>query len=160
MFLRQTRRRKDGKTHAYWSVVENQRLQDGRVVQRHVLYLGEISPTQATAWRKSIEVFEKEAGHPRTLALFPEDRCAAVTPDGSTVQLRLSEMRLCRPRQWGACWLGGRLWEVRDDPRIASTRNAPERAGHCLTRMLPARHQFVNRHPNENGLISSTCWRG
>ena len=52
MFLRQTRRKKDGKTHSYWSVVENQRLEGGRVVQRHVLYLGEISPSQAAAWRK------------------------------------------------------------------------------------------------------------
>jgi hypothetical protein len=110
MFLRQTRRQKDGKTHSYGSVVENQRLQGGRVVQRHVLYLGEISPSQAAAWRKSIEAFDEEAGHPRTLALFPEDRCAAVTPDSSTVQLRLSEMRLCRPRQWGACWLAGQFW--------------------------------------------------
>ena len=79
MFLRQTRRQKDGKTHTYWSVVENQRLQGGRVVQRHVLYLGEISPSQAAAWRKSIEVFDEDAGHSRTLALFPEDRCAALT---------------------------------------------------------------------------------
>jgi Transposase DDE domain len=111
MFLRQTRRKKDGKTHSYWSVVENQRLQGGRVVQRHVLYLGEISPSQAAAWRKSIEVFDEAAGQARTLALFPEDRCAAVTPDDSVVQLRLSEMRLCRPRQWGACWLAGQVWE-------------------------------------------------
>src|ERR1700723_3798624 len=110
MVLRQTRRKKDGKTHSYWSVVENHRLRPGRVVQRHVLYLGEISPSQAAAWRKSIEVFDEDAGRPRTLALFPEDRCAAVTPDSSTVQLRLSEMRLCRPRQWGACWLAGQLW--------------------------------------------------
>ena len=110
MFLRQTRRKKDGKTHSYWSVVENQRLQGGRVVQRHVLYLGEISPSQAAAWRKSIEVFDEDAGHSRTLALFPEDRCAALTPDSSIVQLRLSEMQLCWPRQWGACWLAGQLW--------------------------------------------------
>jgi hypothetical protein len=31
--------------------------------------------------------------------------------------------------------------------RIASSRNAPERVRHCLTRMLPARRHFVNRHP-------------
>ena len=110
MFLRQTRRKKDGKTHSYWSVVENQRIQGGRVVQRHVLYLGEISPSQTAAWRKSIEVFDEDAGHSRSLALFPEDRCAGLTPDSSIVQLRLSEMRLCRPRQWGACWLAGQLW--------------------------------------------------
>src|ERR1700730_6350114 len=108
MFLRQTRRKKDGKTHSYWSVVENQRLQSGRVAQRHVLYLGEISPSQAAAWRKSIEVFDEDAGHSGMLALFPEDRATPVTPDSSVVQLRLSEMRLCRPRQWGgrAGWPG------------------------------------------------------
>ena len=32
------------------------------------------------------------------------------------IRLRLSEMRLCRPRQWGACWLAGVLWsELRLD---------------------------------------------
>jgi hypothetical protein len=67
-------------------------------VQRHVLYLGEISPSQAAAWRKSIEVFDEDAGHARTLALFPEDRAIAAASDNSIVQLRLSEMRLCRPR--------------------------------------------------------------
>src|SRR3954449_2281014 len=97
MFLRQTRRQKDGKTHTYWSVVENQRLQGGRVVQRHVLYLGEISPSQAAAWRKSIEVFDEAAGQARTLALFPEDRCAAVAPDTSVVSLP------CCSWQTGAC---------------------------------------------------------
>jgi hypothetical protein len=129
MFLRQTRRQKDGKTHTYWSVVENQRLQGGRVVQRHVLYLGEISPSQAAAWRKFIEVFDEAAGHPRTLALFPEDRCAAVTPDSSVVQLRLSEMRLCRPRQWGACWLAGQVWEDLHLDRFWSERLPRNRKG-------------------------------
>jgi len=129
MFLRQTRRKKDGKTHTYWSVVENQRLQGGRVVQRHVLYLGEISPSQAAAWRKSIEVFDEEAGQPRTLALFPEDRCAAAAPDSSVVQLRLSEMRLCRPRQWGACWLAGQVWEELHLDRFWSERLPTNRKG-------------------------------
>jgi hypothetical protein len=97
MFLRKTQRKKDGKTHSYWSVVENQRLDDGRVVQRHVLYLGDVNSSQAAVWRKAIEVLDEDAGQPRTLALFPEDRCAAVASDASIVQLRWSEMRLCRP---------------------------------------------------------------
>ena len=129
MFLRQTRRKKDGKTHSYWSVVENQRLEGGRVVQRHVLYLGEISPSQAAAWRKSIDVFDEDAGHPRTLALFPEDRCAEVASDGSLVRLRLSEMRLCRPRQWGACWLAGQLWGELQLDRFWSDRLPVSRKG-------------------------------
>jgi hypothetical protein len=51
MFPRSTIRRKDGKEHRYWSIIENKRLRDGRVVQRAVLYLGE-----ELAWRRSIEV--------------------------------------------------------------------------------------------------------
>ena len=112
MFLRKTQRKKDGKTHDYWSVVENKRVAGGRVVQRHVLYLGEINASQAAAWRKAIEVLDDDAGQSRTLALFPEDRCAGVASDTSLVQLRLSDMRLCRPRQWGACWLAGQLWRA------------------------------------------------
>ena len=111
MFLRRTERKKNGKAHSYWNVVENKRLDDGRVVQRHVLYLGEINSSQAAAWRKAIEVFDEDAGRSRTLALFPEDRCDAIASDTSVVQLRLSEMRLLRPRQWGACWLACHVWD-------------------------------------------------
>lgn len=74
MFLRATPRKKDGKAHHYWSIVEKTRVSSGRVVQRHVLYLGEINSSQEHAWRKCIEVFEEGAVRPRTLALFPENR--------------------------------------------------------------------------------------
>jgi len=111
MFLRAKIRRKDGKEHRYWSLVENKRVSGGRVVQRHVLYLGEINSSQELAWRKSIEVLDDDAGQPRTLALFAEDRCEGVLADASIVRLKLSQVRLSRPRQWGACWLALRLWE-------------------------------------------------
>lgn len=110
MFLRSTSRQKNGKQHRYFSIVENKRLADGRVVQRHVLYLGEINSSQELAWRKSIEVLEEGKDKPSTLALFPEDRCEAEICDESIVRVRLSELRLCRPRQWGACWLVVKLW--------------------------------------------------
>jgi Transposase DDE domain len=129
MFLRKTQRKKDGKTHEYWSVVENKRVAGGRVVQRHVLYLGEINSSQAAVWRKAIEVLDDDAGHSRTMALFPEDRCAAVASDASVVQLRLSEMRLCRPRQWGACWLAGQLWQALQLDQFWAARLPPSRKG-------------------------------
>jgi len=128
MFLRKTRRKKDGKTHEYWSVVENKRVAGGRVVQRHVLYLGEINSSQAAVWRKAIEVLDADTGQPQTMALFPEDRCA-VAPDPSVVQVRLAEMRLCRPRQWGACWLAGQLWRELQLDRFWSDRLPPSRKG-------------------------------
>ena len=127
MFLRRTERRKNGKTHHDWNVVENKRLDDGRVVQRHVLYLGEVNSSQATAWRKAIEVFDEDAGRARTLALFPEDRCETITGDASIVQLRLSEMQLRRPRQWGACWLAGQLWQELQLDRFWADRLPPSR---------------------------------
>src|SRR5258707_6263051 len=110
MFLRCKVRRKDGKQHRYWSVVENTRVAGGRVVQRHVLYLGEINDTQELAWRRSIEVMEDGAARPRTLSLFPEDRCEGLLPDDSIVRLRLSQVRLRRPRHCGACWLALEPW--------------------------------------------------
>jgi hypothetical protein len=112
--LRAKTRKKDGKEHRYWSVVENRRVAGGRVVQRHVLYLGEINSSQELAWRKSIDVLEDGQPAPRTYALFPEDRCEGLLPDESIVRLRLKSMQLHRPRQWGACWLALSLWQTLD----------------------------------------------
>ena len=77
MFLRSKRRVKDGKEHRYWSVVENRRVRSGRVVQRQVLFLGEINDRQQGAWRQTLEVFDEAEQRARTLSLFPEDRACA-----------------------------------------------------------------------------------
>jgi len=129
MFLRATIRKKDGKEHRYWSLVENKRVSGGRVLQRHVLYLGEINSSQELAWRKSIEVLEDGGDRPRTLSLFPEDRCAGVLADASVVRLKLSQVRLSRPRQWGACWLAVRLWEELQLDRFWAARLPASRKG-------------------------------
>src|SRR5271154_804667 len=129
MFLRCKVRRKDGKKHRYWSVVENTRTARGRVVQRHVLYLGEINDTQELAWRRSIEVLEEGAPQPRTLSLFPEDRCAAVLADASIVHVKLSQLQLRRPRQWGACWLALMLWRELQLDQFWSKRLGVSRKG-------------------------------
>jgi hypothetical protein len=70
MFLRATTRRKDGKVHRYWSIVENRRLPGGRVQQRHLLYLGEINSSQERAWRKSVEVFDERTAQSRSCHCF------------------------------------------------------------------------------------------
>ena len=83
MYLRHIQRKKNGKEHAYWSIVESRRLADGRVVQRHVLYLGEINDAQERAWTRAVEVFPDEAGPPQTMALFPEERLDAAADKDS-----------------------------------------------------------------------------
>jgi hypothetical protein len=109
MFLRSTSRKKDGKLHRYFSVVENRRLSSGKTVQRTVLYLGEINDSQELGWRKSLEVFDEGQQCPRTLSLFPEDRALpADAIDG--LQVELSRLQLRRPRAFGNCWLACELW--------------------------------------------------
>jgi hypothetical protein len=125
MFLRCNRRLKDGKAHEYWSVVENRRLSDGRVVQRQVLYLGEINANQREAWRKTIEV--QDEGTRRQVALFPSHSMPA--GDVDAIGVRLSELRLERPRQWGACWLAMQLWQELDLESFWRPRLTPSREG-------------------------------
>ena len=109
MFLRQTNRNKDGKAHRYFSVVENRRLSSGKTAQRTVLYLGEINDKQEAAWRKTLEVFDEDGQASRNLSLFPEDR--EIPADAlDSIQVKLGQMELHRPRLFGSCWLGCELW--------------------------------------------------
>jgi len=129
MFLRATTRKKDGKVHRYWSIVENRRLPGGRVSQRHVLYLGEINSSQERACRKSIEVLDERTEQSRTLSLFAEDRIDEALVDESVVRLCLSRLRLCRPWMWGACWLALKLWERLELDRFWAERLPESRKG-------------------------------
>jgi hypothetical protein len=63
--LRQIRRKKNGKMHSYWSVVENQRLDGDRVEQRPLLYLGAIDSSQAAVWRNASELLDEDEGRPK-----------------------------------------------------------------------------------------------
>lgn len=132
MFLRCSTRKKNGKRHRYWSIVENKRVCGGRIVQRHVLYLGEINGSQQDAWQKTIEVFEEGESRPKTVALLPDvdweapPRASGKT-DAEIVRIRLTEMELRRPRQWGACWLACYLYEELGLDRFFAERLHPSR---------------------------------
>ena len=109
MFLRSTNRKKDGKDHRYFSIVENQRVSANKTVQRTVLYLGEINDQQQASWRKSLAVFDEEKQQFTELSLFPEDR---PLPEDAvdSIQVKLSGLELRRPRPFGNCWLASELW--------------------------------------------------
>jgi transposase len=109
MFLRSTNRRKDGKDHRYFSIVENRRLPGGKTAQRTVLYLGEINDRQQAAWRRTLEVFDEAEQRFTTMSLFPDDR--EIPSDAiDSIQVRLSGLELRRPRVFGNCWLACELW--------------------------------------------------
>jgi len=110
MFLRNTKRWKDGKEHTYWSIVENRRCRGKRVVQQTVLYLGEINDSQRAQWIRAIDVFDEDRGDLGQLKLFPSERTLPeAAPDG--IQVRLKEFEMHRPRQWGGCWLFTEIWK-------------------------------------------------
>jgi transposase len=110
MFLRSTNRRKDGKDHRYFSVVENRRVSGGKTVQRTVLYLGEINDRQQAAWRKTLDVFDEDEQRFTSMSLFPDDRDLPGDAVDS-IQVRLSGLELKRPRMFGSCWLACELWQ-------------------------------------------------
>jgi hypothetical protein len=129
MYLKCHGRVKDGKEHRYWSIAEKRRCADGRAVDRHVLYLGEINDSQQAAWLRCIEAFEVPSQRQLRLALFPADRAVPAHAADVGVQVRLHEFTLERPRQWGACWVFCQLWaELRLD-RFWRERLPPSREG-------------------------------
>ena len=128
MFLRSKTRKKAGKEHRYWSVVENRRVADGRVVQRQVLYLGEINDAQRAAWCRSIAVFDQDRAAAAQVALFPGDRRAPELAC-EVVQVKLSGLQRRRARQWGACWLACERW---DQLQLSPSSPSPGRT--CASR--------------------------
>ena len=161
MFVRAKRRFKDGKEHRYWSVVENRRRHDGRVVQRQVLYLGEINDSQRAAWCRSIEVL-REASGPTQMALFPADREA---PDLAceVVRVKVGDVSLHRPRQWGACWLALTLWDRLEldrfwGPRLPASRQGTRwldvlKAQVCYQLVEPGSDWRLHRHWYEHSAL-------
>ena len=115
MFLRCTSRKKDGKVHDYYSVVENRRVSNNKVTQRTVLYLGEINQLQEAAWQDLLNRFESEC-QGRSFRPFRQPRLLGPAPlrleEVDAIQVKLSQMELRRPRAFGNCWLGCEIWRL------------------------------------------------
>jgi transposase len=129
MYLKCHKRFKDGKEHRYWSIAEKRRCASGQIVDRHVLYLGEINDSQKQSWVRLIETFDLQQQQQTRLALFPADRPIPTHAEQYGVQVRLGEFSLRRARQWGACWLFTEIWQRLGldefwKPRLPSSREA------------------------------------
>jgi transposase len=127
---------KDGKEHRYWNIVESKRCAGGKVVQRQVLYLGEINDSQEQAWCRVIEGFDEETQQRTQLALFPAGKELPAHAEGYGVQVRLEAMELNRPRQFGACWLACHLYEQLGLDRFWQDRLPDSREGTCWHHVL------------------------
>ena len=98
-------------------------------MERHIFYLGEINDSQREGWLKLIEVFDVQNQQQTKLALFASDRPVPMHAAGFAVQVRLAEFRIHRPRQWGACWVFGLLWEQLKLGEFWQGRLRPSRQG-------------------------------
>src|SRR5580658_2481941 len=107
MFLRSHGRKKDGKDHTYWSLVETVRTPDGPR-QKTLCYLGELNSCAQARWLTTVEVFN-EQGEAQQLKLFPSH--VEAPDDPQVARVRLNGVRLERTRQFGACFLGWELWK-------------------------------------------------
>jgi transposase len=136
MYLRCNRRIKDGKEHRYWNIVESKRCTGGKVVQRQVLYLGEINDSQHQAWWRVIEAFDEQSQQRTQLALFPAEKELPEYGEGYGVRVRLEAMELCRPRQFGACWLACHLYEQLALDQFWKDRLPDSREGTCWQHVL------------------------
>ena len=108
MFLRPNHRSKDGKDHAYWSLVETVRTPDGPR-QKTICYLGELNGSAQARWLKTVEVFNDQ-GDARQLKLFPS-HVAPPDDDPQVARVLLNKVRLERTRTFGSCFLGLDLWK-------------------------------------------------
>ena len=136
MYLRCNRRIKDGKEHRYWNIVESKRCAGGKVVQRQVLYLGEINDSQRESWCRVIEAFDEQSQQRTQLALFPAEKELPEYTEGYGVQVRLEAMELHRPRQFGACWLACHLYEQLALDQFWKDRLPDSREGTCWQHIL------------------------
>jgi len=134
MYLRYHKRFKDGKEHRYWSVVESVRTKRG-VHQRQLLYLGELNDSQQAQWCSALDVLDESNDSFKQMSLFPEDR--SPPPEvPNPVQIRLNQMTLRHPRQWGGCWLALELWNQLELDTFWSARLSDSRKGTAWLNVL------------------------
>jgi len=107
MFLRSHGRKKDGKDHTYWSLVETVRMPDGPR-QKTLCYLGELNSSAQARWLTTVEVFNAQ-GETQQLKLFPS-HVEPPPDDPQVARVLLNKVRLERTRQFGSCFLGLELW--------------------------------------------------
>jgi transposase len=170
MFLRCTTRKKNGKEHSYWSIVENKRCAGNKIVQRHVLYLGELDEPQYLNWESTLKISnpirppETAPSVPQTDELFPAAPAKAGAEKKNPVRFDFSQMQLRHPRQWGACWLFSHFYQELGLDRFWAERLPRSRKGTrwdlilqtlCAYRLIaPGSEWCLHRHWFEHSAMA------
>lgn len=110
MFLKPHVRDKDGKRHVQYTLTESLRVSRKRVVQQTVLHLGELNTTQIERWQRTIEAVQED-GRRRQMRLFTDREGQVPVAAEDVAEVILSSLVVRRPRRFGDCWAGCKLWE-------------------------------------------------
>jgi hypothetical protein len=141
MFLRAYQRRKDGKEHTYYALVESERTPDGPR-QRTVAYLGELNHDQERRWQRTIVCYNRQ-GNAQQLRLFPDNDDVTPPDDPDSVRVRLHKVGWTNGRRFGDVWLAWHLWrKLRLDEIVA--RHVPASKHTCRPADLVA-IEVINR---------------
>jgi transposase len=123
MFLRRCKRRKNGKQHTYWALVESYRTARGSR-QRIVAYIGELKADEQNGWVQLGQRLDKKS-RPRP-SLFDPPHYDDPT-DEESVEVNLKGVRLERLRDFGDVWLALGLWRLLGLDTLLSDRMSPGR---------------------------------
>ncbi len=123
MFLKRLERKKNGKTHTYWALVESVRKAGG---SRHqvVAYLGELKKDEQNGWAQLGRCLDHK-GRPQPSLFDPPDH--EEPGDEEPVRVKLKDIRLDRLRDFGDVWLAWGLWRLlRLDELVSQHMSAGE----------------------------------
>ena len=111
MFLRRFSKRKNGKLHSYWALVESYRTIKGSR-QRVVSYLGELKATEQSGWAQLCSNLAKPKGKPefKQLSFFDPPECQDDAEKVEAALVTLKGVRLQRMRDYGDVGLAWGIW--------------------------------------------------
>jgi len=109
MFLKKLQRKKNGKRHTYWALVESLRTAKG---PRHriVAYLGELGPHGRKPWANLVQKLDNKPLSVAQPTLFQLDDPPEPVPDCAAV--RIEGVRVEATKDFGDVWLGLLLWQT------------------------------------------------
>ncbi len=111
MFLRRCERKKNGKRHMYWALVESYRTARGSR-QRVVAYLGDLAPSEQDGWAKLGAHLQGDDAARRPERTLFDPPCARGADEDEHVKVRLKDIKLERLRDFGDVWLAWGLWRM------------------------------------------------
>jgi len=108
MFLKRLERKKNGKQHTYWALVESVRKAGG---SRHevVAYLGELKKDEQSGWAQLGRCLDHKERPQPSLFDPPDPKDPG---DDEPVRVKLKDIRLDRLRDFGDVWLAWGLWRL------------------------------------------------